>query len=259
MAASPAGTAPEIHALLGVTTAIVFDAEIDQTSVQVDRTRVKLVDVGARSILFVPLLEIGLGERLGLTVRYAAGGSPEQAHFAIVSRPPTVDTVLSVLRGPQSLAACQAELAQAREGCADATAPLWDLADRLAGEGVEALVLDPKQGATSGLWIRKIYIYRFNKSGFIVAWVKNPPGQPSWLPQSAALTCERTRVSVKVRRMSVRSQNTQAGGMTEVAVETELPPPGTGPRFTLELRGANEQTQSQPFTLPPAPKEKAAE
>ncbi len=247
------GPAPQVHALLGVTTVILFDAEIDQTSVQVDRTRIKLVDVGPRSILFVPLLEIGPGERLGLTVRYADGATPAQAHFAIVSRAPTVDTVLSVLRNPQSLAACQAELAQVREGCAGTAAPVWHLVDRLQGREVKVQRLWNMAPTISGFELLRGHAYEFKAAMLMVLQMRSSPGQPPWLPRHAALTCESTRAPLKITQLSVRGGSAKADGVIEVAAETELPPPTMGLMFTLELRGTDGQTLSLPIDLSPAP------
>ena len=66
------------------------------------------------------------------------------------------------------------------------------------------------------------------------------------------MTCKKTRAEVKVRTVAVRSQGAEPG-VVQVAVDTGLPPPTAGPRFLLELRGADGRVFTLDFKLPPAP------
>jgi len=252
LAGSQAQPVPELYALHGVTTVIYFDADIDRASLQVDLARIKLLDVGPRSILLAPVMELSPGERLGLRVRYADGASPEEAQLALVSRPPTVDTLVTVLRRQDSLAACQAELARTRADCGEAGEGVWEVVDRLAGAGV----------TVQGLWgegqgemtVREDggYTYRL-ATGLLLTFQAEPPaGQGAWAPRSATVTCLKTRAEVKVRTVAVRSQG-DAPGVVQVAIAAELPPPTAGPRFILELRGADGRMSTRKFTLPPEP------
>lgn len=53
--------ATEIRLAAGNLTTLLFDALLDRDSLEVDRTRFKLVDVGERSINLVPATELGSG------------------------------------------------------------------------------------------------------------------------------------------------------------------------------------------------------
>jgi len=257
VAGSQAQRVPELYALRGVTTVLHFDADIDRQSVQVDPERIKLLDVGPRSILLTPVLELGPGERLGLRVRYSDGAAPEEAHFALVSRPPTVDTVLTVLRRQEPLAACQAELAQTRAGCVGAGAGVWELVDRLAGSGVTVRDLIRAQQDEKSLALSDGHAYRLATGLLLTVGAEAPAGQVAWAPRSATVTCAKTRAEVKVRTVSVRSQGA-APGVVQVAVETELPPPTAEPRFLLELRGDDGRIVTLTFDLPPEPPKEEA-
>ena len=248
---------PELFALRGVTTVIHFDADIDRASVQVDLARIKLVDVGPRVILLAPVLELAPGERLGLRVRYADGASPEEAHLALVSRPPTVDTVVTVLRRQESLAACQAELAQSRANCAGAGEGVWEVVDRLAGAGVTVETLRPVGRGEVEVLEDDTHTYRLATGLLLKVEAEPPTGQGPWAPRSATVRCTKTRAEVKVRTVSVRSQGAEPGGV-QVAVETELPPPTAGPRFLLELRGTDGRGATLQFDLPPEPPKEQA-
>jgi uncharacterized protein (TIGR02268 family) len=257
VAGSQAEPAPEIHALLGVTTVILFDADIVPASVQVDPTRIRILDVGVRSILFVPLLELGSNERLGLGVRYADGASPGEARFAIVSRPPTVDTVLSVLRRPQPLAECQAELAQARLKTGNTEAPLWSVVNRLAGGSVEKGVIATKRSAELQIDRLDSHAYRFKTGLLITIRVRSRPDQPSWVPVRATLKSQKASTPALDAPLTVRKVDAAPAGGFEVAVEAGLPLP-VGERYTLELRGAGGQTAVLELRFDPSsPKEVA--
>lgn len=249
---SQAHLTPELYALRGVTTVLHFDADIDRASIQVDLARIKLVEVSLRVILLAPVMELAPGERLGLRVRYADGASPEEASFAIVSRPPTVDTVVTVLRRQDSLAACRAELAQSRANCAGAGEGVWEVVDRLAGAGVSTTDLKDLSPGKMEVSMGGARAYRL-ATGLLLTVQANPPaGQRPWVPQSATVTCKKTRAEVKVRTVAVRSQGAEPG-VVQVAVDTELPPSTAGPRFLLELRGADGRVFTLNFKLPPAP------
>ena len=197
--------------------------------------------------------ELAPGERLGLRVRYADGASsPEEAHLSLVSQPPTVDTVVTVLRRQESLAACQAELAQTRANCGGAGAGVWEVVDRLAGAGVTVETLRKKGRGEMGVNPDGTHAYRLATGLLLTVEAKPPAGQGPWAPRSATVTCEKTRAEVKVRTVAVRSQGAEPG-VVLVAVETQLPVPTAGPRFLLELRGADGRVSTLDFKLPPEP------
>ncbi len=256
---SQAEPVPEIHALLGVTTVIFFDADIVPASVQVDPTRIKLLDVGVRSILFALRLELGAHERLGLGVRYADGASPEEARFAIVSRPPTADTVLSVLRRPQSLAACQAELAQARLKSADTGPEVWSLVDRLAGGKVQKGSISGSGPEAEELGIDRVasHAYQLTTGLLVTIRVRPPSGRPPWVPVNAALRSQRASTPAHGYPLAVRRVEAESAESFEIAVEAGLPVP-MGSEYMLELRGADGRTANLKLDFTPMDEKEAA-
>lgn len=98
MAASPAEPLPALRVAAGVKTVIELDAEVDKASVQVDPTRVRLVDVGGRALFFETLVTPGEKEHWEVSVRYADGARPEWATFALVAHPTEMDTWVEATR-----------------------------------------------------------------------------------------------------------------------------------------------------------------
>jgi len=248
---SPAEPAPEIHALVGVTAVIHFDADIDPGSVQVEPTRIKIVDAGPRTILFTLLLELSPAERLGLGVRYTDGAAPAEARFVIVSRPPVADTVLSVRRRQQPLAECQAELAQARRRAVDTSAPVWSLVDRLAGgtvimgrisSGVDVSAYGEIDGSA----------YQLTTGLLVTLKVAPRPGQPPWEPVSAVLKRGQTSTPARVAVRTIAGD--PAGGL-EVVIEAEVLLQA-GLEYMLELSGTDGGTRTLGVELTSPPKEK---
>ncbi|HEX8703214.1 MAG TPA: DUF2381 family protein, partial [Myxococcaceae bacterium] len=103
---------PELRVAAGNLTTLVFNALLDRDSLELDRTRFKLVDVGERSINLLPSTELGSGERLVLKVRFKDRVLPSQAVFALVSHPSEVDGSVEVDRRSDTPEALQAALAQ---------------------------------------------------------------------------------------------------------------------------------------------------
>jgi uncharacterized protein (TIGR02268 family) len=113
---------PELRAAAGYTTTLVLDAPVDKDSVQLDTPRdaprVRLVDVGERSIIFETLVTPGSQERWVLRARYADGAEPEWAAFALVAAPGNeVDLQVTAVRPRQALEPCQEQLAAAQARC----------------------------------------------------------------------------------------------------------------------------------------------
>lgn len=105
---------PEVHLAPDLRTLLSFDADIDKDSVVLDATRVHLVDAGARSLILQLRVKLDAHERLWLSVRFRDDSAPQEALLALVSRPSEVDLQVNIARHVQTLAACQAELAEAQ-------------------------------------------------------------------------------------------------------------------------------------------------
>jgi uncharacterized protein (TIGR02268 family) len=138
IAARPGEPLPELRVAAGYTTTLVLDAPVDKGSVQLDTPRdaprIRLVDVGERSIIFETLVTPDSQERWVLRARYADGAQPEWAAFALVASPGSeVDLQVTAVRPRQALEPCQEQLqlgpgralvrSRSAPGCARQSAP----------------------------------------------------------------------------------------------------------------------------------------
>ena len=237
---SPGAPLPEVRVAASVTTLLLFDTPIERSSVQLEATLIRLVDVGERSVIIEPRVSPGPQERWVLRVRYSGAQGPEQwATFALVSRPEAVDARVDVVRGQKSLEACQAELAAARAPADAGSQEVWMLADRLGGRAVQASEF-PERAGEDSLSARRGVAYRLATGVLLVFSVSNLPGQPSWTPTEATLrSMNKAQEAVTVLRVSVRQGPIAPGTTGWVAVEAALPPLTTGMLFELELRDAS--------------------
>ncbi len=260
LSSSSADSVPEIRVSTGVVTTITFeDSSIDARALALEGqgSRVKLVDVGERSILLKPLVELAQGERLLLRAPFVDGKAPTQVTFALVSHPAEVDSHVEVLRQPQSVEACQAELADAQARLAEKNAELRMLRARAAANGPAGLILagllnekgvkvirsqvaasPATQGALRGMRQRGVLSFRAAAWAAVAVEVENT-GEHPWTPGSAKLTSTKTRRSVTGASISMEQQQLGLGESALVVVETEPPSQSAGELFTLELFGAD--------------------
>ena len=96
----PADSVPKVRGAQGVGITFHFDGPILEEAVRVDAARVRVVDVGRRSLLVEPLTVPRADPPTQVSVRYA-DGQPRSATFAIVPHPSEVDTWVEVTRPTQ--------------------------------------------------------------------------------------------------------------------------------------------------------------
>ena len=90
----------------------LFDGLLQKELLQVDASRLRIVDAGQRSLILEPLVDLADGERTEVRVAFAEG-SPRQAILAIVPHPSEVDTWINVSRHVEDPeAVCQARIAE---------------------------------------------------------------------------------------------------------------------------------------------------
>ncbi|WP_224367661.1 DUF2381 family protein [Hyalangium versicolor] len=221
---------PEVRVVAGSTTLILLDAPVDKASVQLDTTRIRLVDVGERTLVLEPIVTPAPKERWVLRVRYADRAQPEWAAFALVSQPGEVDLQVTAVRKRQTLASCQASLAEAQARCASTRAEVWVLVDWLAGNSVQAAPFkkDPRVRG---------WVYRLGTQVFLVLTLTNAAGPEPWTPTAATL-CSQTRKPTEVRARAVhaRQDPLMPGEWGTIVVEVELPPTPENSVLNLELR-----------------------
>jgi len=235
---------PEVRVAARVTTWLRFNAPIDPDSVEVEgrATRFKLVDAGEYTLALEVAVEPGLGERLGVRVRYKEAGTPAYAALVLVSHPTLVDKEVEVVRHPRTVEALEARLAQVE-------AELVALKVQGARNGLPQLAFSGLLGSQH-VWARPFWSkvtpgdkgglvpgdgvgYRARLWAMVVVEVRNLPGQPAWAPGTARLTSA-TGTPVKVLSVHLEKPRLEAGESALVAVLVE--PPGSPERFfRLEL------------------------
>ncbi|HVG61374.1 MAG TPA: DUF2381 family protein [Hyalangium sp.] len=247
VAAHPGEPLPELRVAAGYTAVIVLDAPVDKDSVQLDTPgdapRIRLVDVGERSVIFETLMTPGRQERWGLRIRYTDGARPEWAAFALVAAPGSeVDSQVTAMRQRVALEPCQEQVAR----CEGARAEAWVLADRLGGQLVQAMVLDGKHAKGTA--------YRLGNGLLLVLKPVKKNVGPPWTPTAAVLRGE-VAPNEKVPVHAVHVREGGPGEWGEVAVEAALPSPAAGLRFILELRGTGGQSLTVDRVRIPGPPE----
>lgn len=229
----------------GTLTTLLFDAPLDKASVELEGKdlRIRLVDVGERSLLLEAAMELSPSERWLLRVRFLDGALPEHAVFALVSHPTQVDGDVRVSRHTLTPEACQAELSQLRSRCTQAPSPAdFILAGWVADEGVRGWKIKGSGAvkSPSGLVVRDGWIYSSLAWVVISVQVQNQGRQP-WAPAQAKLVSVEGGTSVRVRAVRIKRASIASGEIALVAVEADLPPKELGPTFSLELADADGQ------------------
>lgn len=259
----------------GILTTLVFDAALARDSVTLDGegTRIRRVDVGDKSVIVEPLVELGQ-ERALLRVRFVDGAAPAEATLAFVSDPAQVDSNVRVSRRAHSAEVLEKELAEVRARCEAREVELAELRARCEANGLVGLVLagllnekdltdarfidlDARESGARGLMMtKKSWVKVAPRWLLLAVKVQNGAGQPSWSPDRVTLTSTKTDEKVEVR--VARMDRPQLGSYEEglVAVEAEPPSAATGEHFRLELsETASGRLLSIPVTalIPKAP------
>ncbi|KFE70813.1 hypothetical protein DB31_5855 [Hyalangium minutum] len=216
---------------------------------EVDRTRIQVVDTGERSIILEPLSEPRPGERWTLRVPWAEGRTPEAAEFALVAHPSEVDTELDIARLQVPAPACPAQAE-----CAPCSAP--SAADAIASglidkDGVQTLAFRPFKEAASGFESTAGVSYRASTWVLVDVEIIRPPRHLAWSPVGATLTSKTGEVRVRAIKIE---PNKTSPERVRLFAEAEVPPPSAGLKFTLHLNGpAGAPSFSIPSVqLPPA-------
>jgi uncharacterized protein (TIGR02268 family) len=238
---APADPPQEIHAAKGVATVLLFKSKINGAAVEVDRTRVKLLDAGEWSLTFEPLVEPGLEKPLLLSVPFADGKAAARAVFVLVSSHSEVDTRLDVVRLEPTVEACQEELAEAQARCSKSSPIRFARDGWLKDSGViahqftdcrvnaeDARGLGCRGGTT--YWARTWVLVK-------LLLVNDEPSLPPWVPREAALKSAKTGAPLKVRAVELEAARLPPGAQRWLFVEAE-PPKAKETEFILKVRDA---------------------
>jgi uncharacterized protein (TIGR02268 family) len=187
---------PEVRIAAGNLTTLVFTDPLEPDSLEVDRARFKLADVGEHILTLEPTTELGPGERLLVKVRFKDRAAPAQALIALVSHPSEMDGKVEVERQvstPEALRLVlsqkEAELEQLKAQCEADSSPRPVLS-----EGPPAGVAPRRPGhervpaEASGLRMERTWSYRDKSSTVLTAQVLNLPSHAPWVLGQARLT-----------------------------------------------------------------------
>lgn len=230
---NPADPPYEIHAAKGVATVLLFKSQINGGTVEVDRTRVKIIDAGEWSIIFEPVIELGRDERLVLSVPFADG---QRAVFVLVSHASEVDTRIDVARREQTVESCQADLAEAQARCSMLSPARIARAGLLTPKGVIAREIMRCSGATrtaGGLVCESGTAYRAEAWALVDVMISNESNEHPWVPSEVTIKGMKSGVSVK-GTVEIDAAQIASGEARHVFVEVD--PSATREPFTLELR-----------------------
>ncbi|MCP3098229.1 DUF2381 family protein [Myxococcus sp. K15C18031901] len=252
---SPAEPVPELRVAAGVATLVLFDASLERSALELEgRERFRIVDVGERTLVLEPSVDLGAGERLGLRVRYADGSAPERGAFVLVTAPAAVDSRVEVFRRRDSVEALQAELAEARSRLAAQDVELRALRARNAATGPVGMVMSsllndrgvhthrirPKstKHRADALIAEGGASFRAETWAVVSVTVRNN-GQQPWSPRLARVVNARSGVAVRVIGVHAEPAQVAPGDVGLVVVETESPAWTVGEVFQVELLDAD--------------------
>jgi uncharacterized protein (TIGR02268 family) len=187
---------PEVHVAAGNLTTLVFDAALEPDSLEVDRARFKLADLGEHSLTLEPASELGPGERLVVKVRFKDRALPEQAVLVLVSHPSEMDGKVEVERQtstPEALRAAlwqkQAELEQLKAQCAaDGTPSPGTSEGRPASTAALPTGSAQASEEASGLRMDRVWRNRGQPNTVLRVRVRNLPDRRPWVLGHAKLT-----------------------------------------------------------------------
>ncbi len=230
---NPADPPHEIHAAKGVATVLLFKSQINGGTVEVDKTRVKIIDAGEWSIIFEPVIELGREERLVLSVPFADG---QRAVFVLVSHASDVDTRIDVGRREQTIESCQSELAEAQARCSKLSPARIARAGLLTPQGVIPRRIIKCSGITrmDGLVCVAGSAYRAETWALVEVEISNESNQPPWVPSEVTIKGMKSGVLLTVRAVEMEPAQLPPGKVGHVFVE--VGPSSTGELFALELR-----------------------
>ena len=243
---SPADPLPEIRVEKATPTLLFFPTAIAEITLTVDEqprtvdtaavpgdgSRIRVLDVGKRTILVQPVEDLRSGERHELAVFFADESAPARAAFALVTNPAEVDARIDVERHAPPDATCPAEAPRPPPKPED-----FVLLGYVDENGVQASTVGIARDEARGLrseWGRS---YRGAQWVLVDVEIWNAAEQRPWAPSEATLS-GRSGVVLRTRLVPVGSGEIAPGKSLRVLAVADSPPPGAGEVFTLEVRGS---------------------
>ena len=242
---NPAEPLPEIRVDKSAPTLLFFPTAIAENTLTVDEqprtvdtaavpgggSRIRVLDVGKRSILVQAVEDLRPGGRHELAVFFADGRAPARAAFMLMTDPAEVDARIDVERR-EPTAACPAEAPRpppAPEDCV--------LLGYVTRAGVQTSPVAEASNEAGGLRSRLGDAFRAAVWVLVDVEVENMAGQRPWTPREATLM-GKGGATLRARLVTVGSEQAAPGESLRVLVVAAPPPPSAGEVFALEIRGA---------------------
>ena len=219
---------PEVRIAVGNLTTLVFNSPLEPDSLEVDRTRFELADVGEHILTMEPATELGPSERLVVKVRFKDGAPPAQALFVLVSHPSEMDGKVEVTRQVstaealrRALSQKEAELEQLRAQCEAGSPPRPVLSERLPA-GTAPVHAGPARAPAdaSGLQFEGSWLHRDKASTVLTFQVLNRQGHGPWVLGQARLTGPKGE-PVPLLTVRMKPMELAPGQRGEVTLETQ--------------------------------------
>jgi uncharacterized protein (TIGR02268 family) len=225
------GEVPRVYVAPGVSTLLLFDAELGEVSLE-GRGRFSRVEVAGRALVLRPAGALEAGERLRLEVTFADGLVPARAVFALVTDPERVDGEVDVERRPRTAEELQAELDALHARCGASALAQLALWGRL---GRESLLSEGFTGhyLARGVRMEQPWVHRTSTWRVLLLQVRNPEGTAPWVPGEALLW--RPGEAADPRSVPVYLDAFRLGPGEGGRVVVEMAP-GTAAHWRLEVR-----------------------
>ncbi|MFP2929478.1 DUF2381 family protein [Pyxidicoccus sp. 3LG] len=257
--AALAGPPVTVQVAPGVATLLLFDADLDlERTVLEQRERFAVHTWSARAIVLEPLEE--LKAPVALTVRFQGAAEKETPALMLVTAPAEVDAQVRLVRSTgetQALrsrvaqlegrvAACEARLAQAREGASAPSPMAFVLAGRIGENGVR-VVSAKETNAAPGKNMPSPVSFVANDWLVVTVKVDGAVARPGWRPEQAWLVGEATGARFAVHTVRLEPASPQTNGKDLLVVEADRPPASAGLLFRLEVHAGGGQS---PLSIP---------
>jgi uncharacterized protein (TIGR02268 family) len=228
---NPAEPLPELHVAGDATTVLWFPAKILKKTLTVDESRIRVLDVGERSIFVQAVEDYRADERHEIEVFFADGRAPARAAFVLVTDPAEVDTRIDVVRPELPNEPCPVDVQR------DAPRPEdFVLLGYVRERGVQTAAFDGARDDAQGLKSQQGVSYRGEGWVLFDVMVGNLPGRPPFSPRDAALTGQ-GGVAVQARVVTKPKGASDPGGDARLLAVVDRLPTSAGPVFNLEVRG----------------------
>ena len=248
IASTPAEPLPVIHVAADTRTLFLFSAPIQRRTLTFDESRIRVLDVGERSIIVQPVANLTDGERQEIGVFFADGQVPTRAAFVLVTDPSNVDALIDVHRPEPPNAACQPT--------AQAPAPKPEdfvLLGYLDKTGVTTTLGNGVKDAAQGLSSPATVAFRGKGWILMDVTIMNERNRPAWTPREATFV-GRVGMPLRARLVAKKLGAIPAGEEGQVLAVAEVPKTSSDLVFSLEVRGDGGRRLTIPDVRFPQPR-----